>query len=120
MSLISKTRHAFGGPIAKLPAIQNMIADMSIRLEAARLLTYKSACLMDEAKPFTRESAQAKLYAAEAANFIADQAVQIFGGYGYVGDFSDMEKLYRDARVIPIYEGTSEIQKMVIARTLLR
>ena len=116
----AKKREAFGGAIAKLAPIQEMIADVSTRIEAARLLTYKAAILMDENKSFTTESAQAKLFAAETANFAADRAVQIHGGYGYVGDFSDIEKLYRDARVIPIYEGTSEIQKMVIARNVLR
>jgi alkylation response protein AidB-like acyl-CoA dehydrogenase len=116
----AKKREAFGGPIAKLAPIQEMVADVSTRIEAARLLTYKAAILMDENKSFTAESAQAKLYAAEVANFAADRAVQIHGGYGYVGDFSDIERLYRDARVIPIYEGTSEIQKMVIARNVLR
>jgi len=113
-------RKAFGAPIAKLATIQDMIAEMSSRLEAARMLTYKAALLMDEKRPFSLESAQAKLIAAETVNFVADRAVQIHGGYGYVGDFSDIEKLYRDARVIPIYEGTSEIQKMIIARHILR
>lgn len=113
-------REAFGKPLGKLPSIQEMIAEMSTRLEAARMLTYKVALLMDENRPFSKESAQAKLFAAETVNFVADRSVQIHGGYGYVGDFSDIEKLYRDARVIPIYEGTSEIQKMIIARHILR
>ncbi|HHS14491.1 MAG TPA: acyl-CoA dehydrogenase [bacterium] len=116
----AKQREAFGGPIANLQAVQFMIADMSTRLEASRMLTCKAALLMDEGKDFTLESAQAKLYASEMANFTADRAVQILGGSGYTGDFSDVEKLYRDARVIPIYEGTSEIQRMIVARKLLK
>lgn len=112
----AKKREVFGKPLSRLPAIQNMVAEMSCRLEAARLMTYKAAVLMDQHFPFTEESAQAKLYASESVNYIADRAVQIQGGYGYVGELSDIEKLYRDARVIPIYEGTSEIQKMIIAR----
>ena len=116
----AKKREAFGGPIANLPAIQCMVADMSTRLEAARLLTYKAASLMDAGQSFTAASAQAKLYASEMVNFVADRTVQIHGGYGYVGDFYDVEKLYRDARVIPIYEGTSEIQRMVVARHAFR
>jgi len=115
----AKKREVFGKPLSRLPAIQNMIADMSCRLEAARLMTYKAALLMDDNLPFTKESAQAKLYSSECVNYIADKAVQIQGGYGYVGELSDIEKLYRDARVIPIYEGTSEIQKMIIARNEL-
>ncbi len=116
----AKKREVFGKPLSRLPAIQNMIADMSCRLEAARLMTYKAALLMDENLSFTEESAQAKLYSSECVNYIADKAVQIQGGYGYVGELSDIEKLYRDARVIPIYEGTSEIQKMIIARNELK
>ena len=116
----SKKREAFGGPIAKLASIQEMLAEMSTHLEAARLLTYKAATLMDKGEPFGKESAQAKLFASDMVNFVADRAVQIHGGYGYVGDFSDIEKLYRDARVIPIYEGTSEIQKMIIARHIVK
>jgi len=116
----AKKREVFGKPLSRLPAIQNMIADMSCRLEAARLMTYKAALLMDENFSFTEESAQAKLYSSECVNYIADKAVQIQGGYGYVGELSDIEKLYRDARVIPIYEGTSEIQKMIIARNELK
>ncbi|MFO7890913.1 MAG: acyl-CoA dehydrogenase family protein [bacterium] len=116
----AKKREVFGKPLSRVPAIQNMIADMSCRLEACRLMTYKAALLMDQNRPFTEASAQAKLYASESVNFIADKAVQIQGGYGYVGEFSDIEKLYRDARIIPIYEGTSEIQKMIIARNELK
>jgi butyryl-CoA dehydrogenase len=112
----AKKREAFGAPISNLHAIQDMVADMSTKLEAARLLTYKAAALMDAGKPFAGESAQAKLFASEMVTFVADRTLQVHGGSGYVGDLSDVEKLYRDARVIPIYEGTSEIQRMIVAR----
>jgi butyryl-CoA dehydrogenase len=116
----AKTRKQFGAPIAKLQAIQWMIADMSTRLEAARLLTYKVAMMEDKGERFSKEAAQAKLFAAEAANFCADKAMQIHGGYGYIGEFSNIEKLYRDQRITEIYEGTSEVQRLVIAASYLR
>lgn len=111
----AKKRQAFGQPIAKLQAIQWMIADMSVRLEAARCLTYKAATLQDAGQKFTLEASQAKLYASEVARFCIDRAMQIHGGYGFIGEFSPIEKLYRDQRVLEIYEGTSEIQRLVIA-----
>jgi butyryl-CoA dehydrogenase len=111
----AKKRQAFGQPIAKLQAIQWMIADMSVQLEAARCLTYKAATLQDAGQKFTLEASQAKLYASEAARFCIDRAMQIHGGYGFIGEFSPIEKLYRDQRVLEIYEGTSEIQRLVIA-----
>ena len=116
----AKTRKQFGAPIAKLQAVQWMIADMSTRLEAARLLTYKVAMMEDKGERFSKEAAQAKLFAAEAANFCADKAMQIHGGYGYIGEFSDIEKIYRDQRITEIYEGTSEVQRLVIAASYLR
>lgn len=116
----AKSRHAFGGPIAKLQAIQWMIADMSLRLESARCLLYKAAQMQDEGVKFSIQAAQAKLYASEASNFCIDRAMQIHAGYGYIGEFSEIEKLYRDQRIIEIYEGTSEIQRLVIAGSLLR
>lgn len=116
----AKKRVAFGAPIAKLQAIQWMIADMSCRVEAARLLTYKAAKMQDDGEKFGMQAAQAKLYASEAANFCVNKAVQIHGGYGYIEEFSPIGKLYRDQRVIEIYEGTSEIQRLVIASSLLR
>ena len=116
----AKSRHAFGGPIAKLQAIQWMIADMSLRLESARCLLYKAAQMQDEGAKFSLQAAQAKLYCTEASNFCIDKAMQIHAGYGYIGEFSEIEKLYRDQRIIEIYEGTSEIQRLVIANTLLR
>ncbi len=115
----SKKRIAFGAPIAKLQAIQWMIADMSTRLEAARMLTYKAAMLQDQGERFSLEAAQAKLYSAEVANFCVDKAMQIHGGYGYIGEFSPIEKLYRDQRVLEIYEGTSEVQRLVIAGNVI-
>jgi len=116
----AKKREQFGAPIAKLQAIQWMIADMSIRLEAARLLTYKSAMMEDRGEPINLVAAQAKLYASEAANFICDRAMQIHAGYGYIGEFSEIEKLYRDQRITEIYEGTSEVQRLVISGNYLR
>ncbi len=116
----AKTRIQFGAPIAKLQAIQWMIADMSTRLEAARLMTYKAAILQDKGEKFSLEAAQAKLFATETAGFCVDRAMQIHGGYGYIGEFSIIEKLYRDQRVTEIYEGTSEVQRLVIAGNYLR
>jgi alkylation response protein AidB-like acyl-CoA dehydrogenase len=116
----AKKRVAFGAPIARLQAIQWMIADMSTRLEAARALTYKAATMHDEGGRYTIEACQAKLYASETAGFCVDRAMQIHGGYGYIGEFSPIEKLFRDQRVLEIYEGTSEIQRLVIGSTLLR
>ena len=115
----AKQREAFGKKISELQAIQFMLADMSTRIEASRLLTYKAANLKDNGKPFTKEAAMAKLFASEAANQIVDQALQIHGGYGYSKEFF-IEQLYRDARVFTIYEGTSEIQRLVISRHLMK
>jgi butyryl-CoA dehydrogenase len=116
----AKTREQFGGPIGKLQAIQWMIADMSTRLEAARALTYKAALMEDKGERINLAAAQAKLFASEAANFICDRAMQIHGGYGYIGEFSEIERIYRDQRITEIYEGTSEIQRLVIAANYLR
>jgi butyryl-CoA dehydrogenase len=116
----AKTRKQFGAPIAKLQAIQWMIADMSTRLEAARLLTYKVAMMEDKGERFSKEASQAKLFASETARFCVDRAMQIHGGYGFIGEFSDIEKLYRDQRITEIYEGTSEVQRLVIAASYLR
>ncbi|MFH1893854.1 MAG: acyl-CoA dehydrogenase family protein [Candidatus Zixiibacteriota bacterium] len=116
----ARGRIAFGSPIAKLQAIQWMIADMSTKTEAARLLTYKAAELQDAGARFSLEAAHAKLFATEAANFCVDRAMQIHSGYGYIGEFSPIEKLYRDQRVAEIFEGTSEVQRLVIAGNVLR
>ena len=116
----AKKRVAFGAPIAKLQAIQWMIADMSTQLEAARLMCYKAALLQDAGERFSLEAAQCKLYCSEAARFCIDRAMQIHGGYGFIEEFSIIGKLYRDQRVTEIYEGTSEVQRLVIASSLLR
>ncbi|QDU84225.1 Acyl-CoA dehydrogenase [Planctomycetes bacterium Pla163] len=111
-------REQFGQPIGNFQAIQWKIADMSCRLDAAELLTYKAAWLRDQGLPCTREAASAKLMASTAANFSADECLQIHGGAGYTDDFH-VERLFRDARITEIYEGASDIQRLVIARQLL-
>jgi len=115
----SKERTAFSSPISKLQAIQFKLADMSTRLESARLLTWRAACLKDEGKSYTKEAAMAKLAASETATFVTHQAMQIFGGNGYVAEYP-VERHYRDARITEIYEGTSEIQRLVIANRVLK
>ena len=115
----AKTREQFGGPISRLQAIQWMIADMATRIEAARLLVYNAALKKDSGERFTKEAAMAKLYASETAAFVVDCALQIHGGYGYMKEYP-VERYYRDARITRIYEGTSEIQRLVIANQVLR
>ena len=115
----AKQREAFGKKVSEFQAIQFMIADISTLIEAARLLTYKAATLKDKGKNFIKEAAMAKLFASEAANKIVYHALQIHGGYGYSKEFL-IEQLYRDARVFSLYEGTSEIQRLVISRQLLK
>lgn len=115
----SKKRFSFNQPIAKLQAIQLKIADMETRLESARLLNFKAASLKDNNKPYTKEAAMAKLTASEAATYCAHQSIQILGGMGYVSDMP-AERHYRDARITEIYEGTSEIQRLVIAGNVLK
>ena len=112
-------REAFDQPIGKFQAIQFKIADMAMRLEAARLLVYQAASLKDAGKPHGKEAAMAKLFASETANHAAREAVQIHGGAGYLEDFP-VERFFRDARITEIYEGTSEIQRIVIARHVLK
>lgn len=107
-------RETFGKPIAKHQGIQFMFADMAMRLDAARLLVWRAAVMQDKGMKFTREAAMGKLYASEAANFIVDKALQIHGGYGYVNEYP-AERHFRDQRITEIYEGTSEIQRLVIA-----
>ncbi len=114
----ARERKQFGRPIGDFQAIQWMLADSRTELEAARLLTLRAASLKETGRPFTREASMAKLYASEAANRICNRAVQIHGGYGYVRDFA-AERHLRDVRATTIYEGTSEIQRMVIARAVL-
>ena len=115
----AQQRHSFGKPLAEHQAIQFMLADMATRLDAARLLTHRAALLKDAGQPHGQESAMAKLFASEAAHFCADRAVQIYGGYGYFKD-NPVERYYRDVRVTEIYEGTSEVQRLVIARGVLK
>jgi len=114
----AKQRRQFGRPIAEFEAIQFYLAEMATEIDAARLLTERAAQARDRGEETTRMSAQAKLYASEMAVKVADRAVQIHGGYGYIKDFP-VEKFYRDAKLCTIGEGTSEIQKLVIARSLL-
>ncbi|MCP2605101.1 acyl-CoA dehydrogenase [Candidatus Aminicenantes bacterium AH-873-B07] len=115
----SKQRYAFNKQLSEFQAIQFMIADMATMLEGARLLTYRAADLKDKGKSYTKEASMAKLYASEVTNKIVYQALQIHGAYGYSKEFI-IEKLYRDARVLTIYEGTSEIQRLIISRHLFQ
>ena len=115
----SKEREQFGKPISSFQAISFKLADMATKLEAAKLLTYQSAELKMQGKPMTKESAMAKYYSSEVAVELGNEAVQIFGGYGYTKDYP-AEKYYRDAKLCTIGEGTSEIQKLVISREVLK
>lgn len=115
----SKERHQFNQPISNFQAISFKLADMATEIEAARLLIDRASFLKNNGKPVNRESAMAKLYASEIAVHVANEAVQIFGGYGFIKDFP-VEKYYRDVKLCTIGEGTSEIQKLVIARSLLK
>jgi alkylation response protein AidB-like acyl-CoA dehydrogenase len=115
----SKQRKQFGRPISEFQAIQNKLADMATTIEAARLLTYRAGYLKDKGGRVTKESAMAKLFASETAVRVADEALQIHGGYGFIKDYP-VEKYYRDVKLCTIGEGTSEIQRMVIARQLLK
>ena len=115
----AKLRKQFGRPISEFQAIQHKLVDMAMKIDASRLLTYRAAKMIDAGKRVTRESAMAKLFASEAAVWIANEAVQIFGGYGFIKDYP-VEKFYRDVKLCTIGEGTSEIQRLVIARQLLK
>ncbi|MCL6559700.1 MAG: acyl-CoA dehydrogenase [Firmicutes bacterium] len=115
----SKERVQFGKPIASFQAIQWMIADMATDIQAARFLTYHAAWCYDQGLPYNKEAAMAKLFAAECAARHTNRAVQIHGGYGYIKGHK-VERLFRDAKITEIYEGTSEVQRMVIANNLLR
>jgi butyryl-CoA dehydrogenase len=114
----SKERHQFDQPIANFQALQWMMADMITEYNAAWMLVWKASMMKDKGLPYSMESAQAKLKASEVASFCANKAVQIHGGYGYTEDFN-VERYLRDAKITEIYEGTSEIQRLVIARSLL-
>ena len=113
----SKERQAFGQPIFGHQAVQFKLADMATRIEAARQLIWHAASLKDAGRPCLKEAAMAKLFASEMAEGVCSAAIQVFGGYGYVSDFP-VERIYRDVRVCQIYEGTSEVQKILIGRAL--
>jgi alkylation response protein AidB-like acyl-CoA dehydrogenase len=115
----SKEREAFGHAIADFQGLQWRLADMGTRIEAARLLIYRAARMKDAGQPFSKEASMAKLFASETAMFCAHAAVQMFGGYGFVREYP-VERLFRDAKITEIYEGTSEIQRLVISRHMLR
>ncbi len=115
----ARERKQFGRTIGEFQAIQWMLADMATRLDAARLLLYRAAYLRAQGQPHTMEASMAKLFASETAMWAAHKAVQIHGGYGYIQDYP-VERFFRDAKITEIYEGTSEIQRLVIARNLLK
>ena len=115
----SKERKQFGSPISSFQSIQFMLADMATVIDSSRLLTWRSAWLIDQGKPASIESSMAKRFSADSAMSVTTDAVQIFGGYGYTKDYP-VEKLMRDAKLLQIYEGTSQIQRIVIAREMLK
>ena len=114
----SKQRNQFGKPVSALQGIQWYLADMATRTEAAKLLILQAADMRSRGENVTKEAAMAKYYASENAVYVTDRAVQIHGGYGYMKDYP-IERMYRDARITPLYEGTSEVQKMVISRAVI-
>ncbi len=115
----AKERKQFGKPIAEQQAIQFKLADMATRIEAARLLVYRAAALRDRGLPCGKEASMAKCFASDTAMWVATEAVQIFGGYGYTKEYP-VERYFRDAKITQIYEGTNQIQRLVIARRLLK
>jgi alkylation response protein AidB-like acyl-CoA dehydrogenase len=115
----AQVRKAFGGPLSRIQAVQFKLAEMERRIQCARLLIRRAAWLKDVGRPFSREASMAKLHASEAATWVTHQAIQIHGGYGFVKEYA-VERYYRDVRVMEIYEGASEIQRLVIARSLLK
>lgn len=114
----AKERRQFKQPIAKFQTIQNYLADMATNIDAARLLLHRACGLRDGGKPYSAESAMAKLFCAQTAMAVADKAVQIHGGYGYSREY-DVERFFREAKICEIYEGTNEVQRLVIARSVL-
>ncbi len=114
----SKQRHQFGKAIAEFQAIRHKLADMATEIEAARLLTYQAAAMLNQEKRVTKQSSMAKLYASEMAVRVANEALQVHGGYGFIKDYP-VEKFYRDVKLLTIGEGTSEIQRLIIARQIL-
>jgi alkylation response protein AidB-like acyl-CoA dehydrogenase len=115
----ARERRTFGKPIGEHQAIQQKLADMSMEIDAARLLVHRAAWLKDRGEPVTEAGAKAKLFASEMARRQTAEAIQILGGYGYTREFP-VERYYRDAKITEIYEGTSEIQRIVIARAILK
>jgi alkylation response protein AidB-like acyl-CoA dehydrogenase len=115
----SKERRQFNQPIANFQAVQFMLADMAVKLEASRLLVYHAALLKDAGREYVKEACIAKLFASESANWVTDKAIQVHGGMGYCRDVP-VERMHRDAKLMEIGEGTSEIQRLVIAREILR
>ncbi|MCP4721682.1 MAG: acyl-CoA dehydrogenase, partial [Desulfobacteraceae bacterium] len=114
----AKERQQFNKPISRFQTIQNYLADMATNIDAARLLVHRAAAFKDKGIPFSAQASMAKLFCSETARKVTDMAVQIHGGYGYSKEY-DVERYFRDAKVTQIYEGTSEVQKMVIARHIL-
>jgi len=114
----SKERKQFGHPISELQSIQFKLADMYTRIETSRLIVYRSAWLKENKKSYAVESAMCKLHASETATYVTKEAIQIHGGYGYVTEY-EVERMYRDAKITEIYEGTSEIQRLIISKALL-
>lgn len=114
----AREREQFGRKISEMQIIQFKLADMHAQIEASRLLVYRSAWLKDNHKPFATDSALCKMVASETASYVTDEAIQIHGGYGYVTEY-EVERMYRDARITRIYEGTNEVQRLIIARALI-
>jgi len=114
----SKERKQFGQAISEFQAIQFKLADMYAKIETSKLMTYKAACLKDQKKNYTMESAMCKMLASEAATYVTKEAMQIHGGYGFICDY-EVERMYRDAKITEIYEGTNEVQRVVISKMLL-
>jgi len=114
----SKERKQFGHPISELQAIQFKLADMYTRIETSKLIVYRSAWLKENKMPYAVDSAMCKLHASETATYVTKEAIQIHGGYGYVTEY-EVERMYRDAKITEIYEGTSEVQRLIISRALL-
>jgi butyryl-CoA dehydrogenase len=114
----SKERKQFDQAICDFQAIQFKLADMWTSIETSKLLTYRAACLKDAKKNYTMESAMCKMHASETATYVTKEAIQIHGGYGYIVDY-EVERMYRDAKITEIYEGTNEVQRVVISKLLL-
>ncbi|MBW8381938.1 MAG: acyl-CoA dehydrogenase, partial [Youngiibacter sp.] len=114
-----KQRKQFGKPISAFQNTQFALADMQTETDAARLLTYRAAFMKDAGLPYSKEAAMAKLYASETASRVTNKAIQLLGGYGYTREYP-VERMYRDAKITEIYEGTSEVQRMVVSAFILK